>query len=147
MIVYKGQGIDWHPQSDSLGVSPLKWTRSTPTLVSSSMPSSGKPKAIDLLYWLFQKAWPQHQPTQPVHPPPLEHLHHRYFQACKLHSSVQHHTTPQANTTPTPPVSAIEAYIQTLKTQGKDKAEVLQTLKLCYKDPPENIASIELEDF
>ena len=24
MIVYKGQGIDWQPQSDSLGVSPLK---------------------------------------------------------------------------------------------------------------------------
>ena len=34
MIVYKGQGIDWHPQSDSLGVSPLKWTRSTLTLIS-----------------------------------------------------------------------------------------------------------------
>ena len=36
MIVYKGQGIDWHPQSDSLGVSPLKQTRSTLTLVSGS---------------------------------------------------------------------------------------------------------------
>ena len=36
MIVYKGQGIDWHPQSDSLGVSPLKQTQSTPSLVSSS---------------------------------------------------------------------------------------------------------------
>ena len=34
MIVYKDQGIDWHPQSDSLGVSPLKWTHSTPPLVS-----------------------------------------------------------------------------------------------------------------
>ena len=50
------------------------------------------------------------------------------------------HSTP-------PPVSAIEAYVQTLKTQGKDKAEVLQTLKLCYEDPLENIASVELEDF
>ena len=46
-------GIDWHPQSDSLGVSPLKWTWSTPTLISGSTLSSGKPKAIDLLYWLF----------------------------------------------------------------------------------------------
>ena len=34
MIVYKGQGIDWHPQSDSLGVSSLKWTCSTPPLIS-----------------------------------------------------------------------------------------------------------------
>ena len=56
--------------------------------------------------------------------------------------------TPQPSINPTPPlVSAIEAYIQTLKTQGKDEAEVLQTLKLCYKDPPEHVASIELEDF
>ena len=36
MIVYKSQGIDWHPQSDSLGVSPLKWTQSTLTLISGS---------------------------------------------------------------------------------------------------------------
>ena len=34
MIVYKGQGINWHPQSDSLGVSPLKQTQSTHPLVS-----------------------------------------------------------------------------------------------------------------
>ena len=34
MIVYKSQGIDWHPQSDSLGVSPLKWTHSTHPFVS-----------------------------------------------------------------------------------------------------------------
>ena len=34
MIVYKGQGINWHPQSDSLGVSPLKWTRSTHPFIS-----------------------------------------------------------------------------------------------------------------
>ena len=34
MIVYKDQEINWHPQSDSLGVSPLKQTRSTPSLVS-----------------------------------------------------------------------------------------------------------------
>ena len=36
MIVYKGQGIDWHPQSDSLGVSPLKRTRLTHPFISSS---------------------------------------------------------------------------------------------------------------
>ena len=34
MIVYKNQGINWHPQSDSLGVSPLKRTQSTHPLVS-----------------------------------------------------------------------------------------------------------------
>ena len=55
---------------------------------------------------------------------------------------------PQSSINPTsPPVSAIEAYVQTLKTQGKDEAEVLQTLKLCYEDPLENVASIELEGF
>ena len=30
MIVYKNQGINWHPQSDALGVSPLKQTQSHP---------------------------------------------------------------------------------------------------------------------
>ena len=55
--------------------------------------------------------------------------------------------TPQPNINPTPPVSAIKAYVQTLKMQGKDEAEVLQTLKLCYEDLSENIASVELEDF
>ena len=30
----KGQGIDWHSQSDSLGVSPLKQTHSTDPFVS-----------------------------------------------------------------------------------------------------------------
>ena len=54
---------------------------------------------------------------------------------------------PQPSINSTPPVSAIEAYVQTLKMQGKDEAEVLQTLKLCYEDPLENVASIELEDF
>ena len=34
MIVYKDQGINWHPQSDSLGVSPVKQTHSTPPMVS-----------------------------------------------------------------------------------------------------------------
>ena len=34
MIVYKDQGINWHPQSDSLEVSSLKRTCSTPPLVS-----------------------------------------------------------------------------------------------------------------
>ena len=56
--------------------------------------------------------------------------------------------TSQSNINPiSPPVFAIEAYVQTLKTQGKDEAEVLQTLKLCYEDLPENIAFVELEDF
>ena len=35
MIVYKVQEIDWHPQSDSLGVSPLKQTCSTHPFISS----------------------------------------------------------------------------------------------------------------
>ena len=53
---------------------------------------------------------------------------------------------PSATPIPTP-VSAIEACVQILKAQGKDKTEVLQTLKLCYKDIPENVALVELEDF
>ena len=40
---------------------------------------------------------------------------------------------PQPSINSTPPVSAIEVYVQ--------------TLKLCYEDPLENVASIELEDF
>ena len=34
MIVYKSQESNWQPQSDSLGVSPLKRTQSTPTFIS-----------------------------------------------------------------------------------------------------------------
>ena len=36
MIVYKGQGINWHPQSDSLEASPLKWTCSTHPIIGGS---------------------------------------------------------------------------------------------------------------
>ena len=66
---------------------------------------------------------------------------------CTTDTSQSMNPTPQPSINSTPPVSAIEAYVQTLKTQGKDKAEVLQTLKLCYEDPPENVASAELQDF
>ena len=66
---------------------------------------------------------------------------------CTTNTSNPTNPTPQPSINSTPPASAIEAYVQTLKTQGKDEAEVLQTLKLCYEDPPENIASVELEDF
>ena len=68
------------------------------------------------------------------------------------HPQNVHTTDTFKSTNPTPqssinPTSSPEAYVQTLKTQGKYEAEVLQTLKLCYEDPPENVASIELEDF
>ena len=86
------------------------------------------------------KTWTHCQSTQPVHSLSSEHSHHRYFQLHKPHTSAQHQPY-------SPLVSAIEAYIQTLKTQGKDEAEVLQTLKLCYEDPLKNVASVELEDF
>ena len=66
---------------------------------------------------------------------------------CTTNTSKPTNPMPQPSINPTPPISAIEVYVQTLKTQGKDKAEVLQTLKLCYEDPLENIASVELEDF
>ena len=66
---------------------------------------------------------------------------------CTTNTSNPTNPTPQPSINSTPPVSAIEAYVQTLKMQGKDEAEVLQTLKLCYEDPLENVASVELEDF
>ena len=67
---------------------------------------------------------------------------------CTTDTSKPTNSTPQPSINPTSPlISAIKAYVQTLKTQGKDEAEVLQTLKLCYEDPLENVASIELENF
>ena len=55
MIVYKGQGINWHPQSDSLGDSSFKADSiQLPTFVSSSKPSSEWPEALTCFVGLFQ---------------------------------------------------------------------------------------------
>ncbi|KAF8546318.1 hypothetical protein OG21DRAFT_1491346 [Imleria badia] len=49
---------------------------------------------------------------------------------------------PATPPTPTPPAttSAINAYVRTLTTQGKSEAKVLQTLKMCYEEPVEEVA-------
>ena len=67
MIVYKDQGIDWHPQSDSLGVSPLKWTRSTLTLVSGSRCLVESLRQLTCFIGCFIRIRLQHLPY-PFHP-------------------------------------------------------------------------------
>ncbi|KAF8548978.1 hypothetical protein OG21DRAFT_1488921 [Imleria badia] len=48
---------------------------------------------------------------------------------------------------PTPAtLSAIDIYVQTLTTQGKSEAEVLQTLKMCYEEPTEEVAITTIEE-
>ena len=61
MIVYKGQGIDWHSQSDSLGVSPLKWTHSTHPIVSDLHHLVESLGQSTCSYWLFQELINDHQ--------------------------------------------------------------------------------------
>ena len=60
MIVYKDQGIDWHPQSDSLGVSPLKWTQLTHPFVSSSCCLVESLRQLTCFIGCFQVTQPPH---------------------------------------------------------------------------------------
>jgi hypothetical protein len=43
---------------------------------------------------------------------------------------------------PTKTLSPIEAYINSLKTQGKNDNEILQVLQMCYEEPKEEIAHV-----
>ena len=48
---------------------------------------------------------------------------------------------------PSPPVntkvpSSINVFVNSLKTQGKDEAEILQVLQMCFKEPKEEIAVV-----
>ncbi|KAF8547084.1 hypothetical protein OG21DRAFT_1490533 [Imleria badia] len=56
--------------------------------------------------------------------------------------------TPVIPPTPTPPtaMSIIDAYVRTLTTQGKNEAEVLQTLKMCYEEPVEEVVVATIKD-
>jgi hypothetical protein len=56
-------------------------------------------------------------------------------------------TKTQAPSTSTPPktLSPIEAYINFLKTQGKNNDEILQVLQMCYEEPKEEIAHVSTD--
>jgi hypothetical protein len=51
------------------------------------------------------------------------------------------------SSTPIPPkaLSPIEAYINSLKTQGKNDDEILQVLQMCYEEPKEEIAHVSTD--
>jgi hypothetical protein len=42
--------------------------------------------------------------------------------------------------------SVIETYVNSLKTQGKNEAEILQVLQMCYEEPKEEIACVSTSD-
>ena len=52
-------------------------------------------------------------------------------------------TTPSPVKTPSP----IEAYVNSLKTQGKNETEILQVLQMCYEEPKEEISVVSTQDF
>ena len=52
-------------------------------------------------------------------------------------------TTPSPAKTPSP----IEAYVNSLKTQGKNETEILQVLQMCYEEPKEEISVVSTQDF
>ena len=52
-------------------------------------------------------------------------------------------TTPTPVKTPLP----IKAYVNSLKTQGKNKTEILQVLQMCYEEPKEEISVVSTQDF
>jgi hypothetical protein len=56
-------------------------------------------------------------------------------------------TQSSPTSTPVPPkvLSPIEAYINSLKTQGKNDDEILQVLQMCYEEPKEEIAHVSTD--
>ena len=52
-------------------------------------------------------------------------------------------TTPSPAKTPSP----IEAYVNFLKTHGKNETEILQVLQMCYEEPKEEISVVSTQDF
>jgi hypothetical protein len=46
---------------------------------------------------------------------------------------------------PTKALSPIEAYINSLKTQGKNDDEILQVLQMCYEEPKEEITHVSTD--
>ena len=52
-------------------------------------------------------------------------------------------TMPPPAKTPSP----VEAYVNSLKTQGKNEAEILQVLQMCYEESKEEISIVSTQDF
>ena len=54
------------------------------------------------------------------------------------------HTQPELSRNPFTPVphSALEEYVNSLKTSGKSKSDILAVLTTCYEEPAEEIAEI-----
>ena len=59
--------------------------------------------------------------------------------------SAETKTPPTPSPTKTP--SPIEAYVNSLKTQGKNEMEILQVLQMCYEEPKEEISVVFTQDF
>ena len=59
--------------------------------------------------------------------------------------SAETKTPPTPSPAKTP--SSIEAYVNSLKTQGKNETEILQVLQMCYEEPKEEISVISTQDF
>ena len=54
-------------------------------------------------------------------------------------------TDPSPSTSPpitTKVPSSIDVFVNSLKTQGKDEAEILQVLQMCFEEPKEEIAVV-----
>ena len=56
----------------------------------------------------------------------------------------QTETTFSSQEIPASPCSKLDEYINSLKTSGKSNNEIFSTLKMCYEQPLEEIASIAL---
>ena len=143
-----------------MGIAAIRGRKGNPSFFTSRNPPPSNPNAMDVDAISLTKLTPVEQARcireklcfrcrKPGHSASQHNQSTPHPQnICTTDTSKPMNPTPQSSINPTfPLVLAIEAYVQTLKTQGKYEAEVLQTLKLCYKDPPENVASIELEDF
>ena len=59
--------------------------------------------------------------------------------------STETKTLPMPSPTKTP--FPIKAYVNTLKTQGKNETEILQVLQMCYEEPKEEISVVSTQDF
>ena len=57
-----------------------------------------------------------------------------------------HHTETSLSSQeiPTPPQSKLDEYVNSLKTSRKSNEEIFSTLKMCYEESPEEIASVAL---
>ena len=56
-------------------------------------------------------------------------------------------TKPPVSPPPPKTPSPIKAYVNSLKTQGKNETEILQVLQMCYEEPKEEISVVSTQDF